>query len=117
MTDVVVWHNPRCSTSRKAIARLTERGAAVTERRYLVDRPSRVELERLLAQLGIDDPRQVMRTREVAYRERALADADQDTLLDAIVAEPVLLERPIVVRGERAVVGRPLETVDDLLAP
>jgi arsenate reductase (glutaredoxin) len=115
VSDVVVWHNPRCSKSRGALALLRERDLDVEERRYLVDPPDRAELETLLRQLGVDDPREVVRTGEKLYRELGLADADRDTLLDAVVAHPVLLERPIVVRGSRAIVGRPPERALDLL--
>ncbi len=107
MVDVTVWHNPRCSKSREAVSLLREQGAEVVERRYLDDPPSRAELERLLAQLGVEDPRLAMRTGEKVYRELGLAEAHGEALLEAIVAHPILLERPVVVRGERAVTGRP----------
>jgi arsenate reductase (glutaredoxin) len=115
VSDVVVWHHPRCSKSRGALALLRERDLDVEERRYLVDPPDRDELETLLRQLGVDVPREVVRTGEAVYRELGLGDADRDTLLDAIVAHPILLERPIVVRGDRAIVGRPPERTLDLL--
>lgn len=115
MTDVTVWHNARCSKSRGALALLEGRGVDVTVRRYLDDPPTRAELEALLAKLGVDDPREVVRTGEAVYREQGLRDADRDALLDAVVAHPILLERPVVVRGDRAVVGRPPERVLELL--
>jgi len=76
--------------------------------------PTRAELEALMVALGIDDPREMMRTGEDAYGQLALADADRDELLDAIVEHPILLQRPIVVRDGRAVIGRPPEAVRDL---
>ncbi len=115
MTDALVWHNPRCSKSRGAVALLGEHDLVVDERRYLDDPPSVAELERLLELLGTDDPRAITRTGEKLYRELGLADADRDQLLAAISAHPILLERPIVVRGDRAVIGRPPEHVLDLL--
>ncbi|MCE3555730.1 arsenate reductase (glutaredoxin) [Pseudonocardia sp. RS11V-5] len=112
---VTIWHNPRCSKSRGALALLTERGVDPAVVRYLDDSPDRAALERVLAQLGTDDPRAIVRTGEKLYGELGLADADRDTLLDALAAHPILIERPIVVVGERAVVGRPPEKVLDLL--
>jgi arsenate reductase (glutaredoxin) len=115
MTDVEIWHNARCSKSRGALALLAERGAAVRERRYLDDPPTREELEAVLRRLGTDDPRALVRTGEAVYRELGLAGADRDALLDAMVAHPILLERPVVIAGDRAVVGRPPERVLELL--
>lgn len=112
--DVTIWHNPRCSKSRGALALLGERGVDPTVLRYLDDAPSRAELERVLQLLGTDDPRAITRTAERLYRELGLAGADRDTLLDALAAHPALIERPIVIRGDRAVVGRPPERVDEL---
>jgi arsenate reductase (glutaredoxin) len=117
MDRTTVWHNPRCSKSRGALTLLRERDVDVDERRYLDHPPTATELEELLEQLGVEDPRLIMRTREPAYRELGLGDADRDTLLAAIVDHPILLERPIVVRAGRAVVGRPPERVLELLDP
>lgn len=115
MADIVIWHNPRCSKSRGALALLDERGVAVEEVRYLDTPPSRDEIVRVLGLLGSDDPRVMMRTGEPLYAELGLAAADHGTLVDAMVANPVLIERPIVIRGDRAVVARPPELVLDLL--
>lgn len=117
MGDVTIWHNPRCSKSRGALALLTERGVAPGVRRYLDDPPTRAELEQVLRALGTDDPRAIVRTGERLYRELGLADADRDTVLDALAEHPALIERPIVIRDGRAVVGRPPERVTELLEP
>lgn len=109
-----IWHNPRCSKSRQTREILDDLGADVEVREYLKESPTRAELEELMEALGIDDPRQMMRTKEAAYVQRGLADADRDELLDAIVDDPILLERPIVVRDGRAVIGRPPEQVRSL---
>lgn len=111
----VVWHNPRCSKSRGALELLAEHGIEPEVVRYLDTAPTRAELEDVLVKLGTDDPRAIVRTGEARYRELGLADADRDTLLDALAANPVLIERPIVVLGGRAVIGRPPEKVLDLL--
>jgi arsenate reductase len=111
----VVWHNPRCSKSRGALALLAEHGVEADVVRYLDEAPTRADLEDVLRKLGTDDPRAIVRTGESVYRELGLAGADRDALLDAMAAHPILVERPIVVLGDRAVVGRPPEKVLDLL--
>ena len=106
MEEIVLWHNPRCSKSRAAADLLGDRA---TTRRYLEDPPSREELEHVLTLLGTDDPRLIIRTGEAAYQ--GLEDATRDELLDAMAAHPELVERPIAIKGDKAVVGRPPELV------
>ncbi len=113
--DVHVYFNPRCSKCRDARRLLEDRGVAAEYVRYLDEAPSREELERVMGLLGIDDPRAMMRTGEPVYAELGLAGADRDTLLDAMVANPILIERPIVIQGDRAVIARPPERLLDLL--
>jgi arsenate reductase len=110
-----VWFNPNCSKCRTVQGILAEKGVDADYVRYLEQTPSRAEIEAVLERLGTDDPRTIMRTGEAVYRELGLAGADRDALLDAMVANPILIERPIVIRGDRAVVGRPPEKVLDLL--
>ena len=83
--------------------------------RYLDTAPTVEELRLLMKRLGIDDPRQMMRTGEAAYRDLKLDGASADRLLEAITEHPILLERPILVVGDRAVIARPPERVLDLL--
>jgi arsenate reductase len=113
--DLTVWFNPNCSKCRTVQGILTEKGVDASYVRYLEQTPSREEIEAVLVQLGTDDPRTIVRTGEAVYRELGLAGADRDALLDAMMANPILIERPIVIRGDRAVVGRPPEKVLDLL--
>jgi arsenate reductase (glutaredoxin) len=113
--DVVIWHNARCSKSRGACALLDEHGVDADVVRYLDDPPSRAEIERVMGLLGVDDPREMMRTGERLYRELGLAGADPDTLFDAMATHPILIERPIVIRDDRAVVARPPERLLELL--
>ena len=113
--NVTLWHNPRCSKSRGALALLNDRGVEPAVVRYLDDAPSRADLVDVLRRLGTDDPRAITRTGEKLYRELNLAAADADVLLDALAANPILIERPIAVLGDRAVVGRPPEKVLELL--
>jgi arsenate reductase len=113
--EITVWANDRCSKSRGAEALLQERGIDYRRIPYLEDTPSRQELERVLTLLGSDDPRVLVRDGEPAYAELGLQDADRDELLDALTQHPSLLQRPVVIRGERAVVARPAEKVLELL--
>jgi len=114
--DLTVYVNAACSKCRSARELLDGEGVEVTYVEYLVTPPSRADLERLLGLLGTSDPREMMRTGEPVYAELGLADASRDELLDAISEHPILLERPIAVRGERAVIARPPERVRELLA-
>ena len=110
-----VWFNPSCSKCRGTRDLLDERGVGATYFRYLEEAPPRAEIERVMGLLGIDDPRQMMRTGEPVYAELGLAAAERDRLIDAMVEHPILIERPIVVMGDRAVIARPPERVFELL--
>jgi arsenate reductase (glutaredoxin) len=116
MADLTVWFNPDCSKCRTAHGLLAERGVDADYVRYLDDAPSRSDLERVLALLGTDDPRAITRAGEPLYAELGLAGADRNDLLDALAAHPILIERPIAIRGERAVVARPPERILELLS-
>lgn len=114
-SDVCVWFNPSCSKCRGAKELLDEAGVDADYYRYLDEAPSRAQLEDVLRMLGTDDPRQMMRTGESVYKELKLDGASRDELLDAMVSNPILVERPIVIRGDRAVIARPPEKLLDLL--
>ncbi len=113
---VTLYHNPRCSKSRRTLALLRARGVEPEIVEYLKNPPDAETLRTLLAQLGLA-PRELMRRREAAYREKGLGDPalDDDALIAAMAADPILIERPIAVRGERAALGRPPERVLDIL--
>lgn len=112
---ILLLHNPHCSKSRAALALLEERGVSFQERRYLDDPLSADELRDLQERLG-RPPREWLRTGEDAWKQAGLgSDADDGAVREAIAAQPVLLERPILVRGSRAAVGRPPEQILDLL--
>ncbi|MCF7551643.1 arsenate reductase (glutaredoxin) [Pseudonocardia sp. WMMC193] len=115
MSDVTIWHNPRCTKSRQALALLEAEGVDAEVVRYLDAAPDRATLEAVLVKLGTDDPRAIVRKGEKLYTELGLATADRGALLDAMATHPILIERPIVIRGDRAAVGRPTEAVLDLL--
>ncbi|HEY7857579.1 MAG TPA: arsenate reductase (glutaredoxin) [Candidatus Nanopelagicales bacterium] len=114
-SEVTVWFNPRCSKCVGAEELLAAHGVPAHKVHYLDDPPSRAELERVLTLLGTSDPRAMMRTAEPLYRELGLAEASDAALLDAMAEHPVLIERPIVIRGDRAVVARPPELLLALL--
>lgn len=110
-----LYFNPSCSKCRTAAAILDERGVEATVVRYLDTPPTEAELRRLMVLLGIDDPRAMMRTGEPLYSELGLEGAGADELLAAIVEHPILLERPIFVVGDRAVIARPPERLLEIL--
>ncbi|MFD3191976.1 arsenate reductase (glutaredoxin) [Sedimentitalea sp. HM32M-2] len=113
---IEIWHNPRCSKSRQALALLQERGVDIRERRYLQDPPDRADIERARAALGAPAAIDMMRTGEKLFRELGLSKSDDDaTLIGAMAEHPILIERPLVIAGDRAVIGRPPERVLDLL--
>lgn len=112
--EVTVWYNAKCSKCRGARDLLAENGVDATFVNYLEDSPSRKEIERVIGLLGIDDPRDMMRTGESVYRELKLAQATPKQLIDAMVKHPSLIERPIVIHGNRAVVARPPERLVEL---
>jgi arsenate reductase len=109
---VTIYHNPRCSKSRETLALLEDKGIKLKIVKYLEAPPSAAELKRVLKKLGLK-PRDIMRQGEARYAELGLKDKDlkDDALIALMVANPILIERPIVVSGDKAVVGRPPEGV------
>ncbi len=113
--NVVIYHNPRCSKSRQTLQLLRDRGIEPEIVEYLKTPPDADTLRRILAMLGIG-PRDLMRRKEAIYKELGLADEhDDERLIAAMVEHPKLIERPIVVAGERAAIGRPPENVLEIL--
>jgi arsenate reductase len=111
MQEVTIWHNARCSKSRSTLALLKEHGHEPSVVSYLEDVPSAHEITRVLGLLELE-PRSLMRTKEAVYRELGLADeSDDEALIRAMVENPILIERPIVICGDRAAIGRPPESV------
>jgi arsenate reductase len=107
--DVSVYFNPNCSNCRTAEGILRERGIDADYVRYLEKAPTREDLEDVLVKLGTNDPREIIRTKEPEYKELGLGEASRDELLDAMVSHPILIQRPIVIHGDKAVVARPPE--------
>jgi len=115
LEKIVVWHNPRCSKSRNGIRYLDEKGVEYEVRRYLDEPPTVEELRELLKKLG-RTPRELMRTKEKIYRELGLKEVeDEEKLIEAMAEHPKLIERPIVIRGDKAVVARPETKIDEIL--
>ncbi|MCG9581837.1 arsenate reductase (glutaredoxin) [Vibrio tubiashii] len=113
--SVVIYHNPRCSKSRQTLALLEEKNIQPQIVKYLETPPSIDELKTLMVQLGVSEVRDMMRTKEDIYKELELKSADDETLFKAMVENPKLIERPIVVANGKAKHGRPPEQVLDIL--
>ncbi len=115
MSDYVIWHNPRCSKSRQTLALLQDHGIEPEDLRYLETPPSKQQIKDVLKKLGIPAIN-LVRCGERAFKELALSkDASEAELIDAMSKYPVLIERPVVIRGDRAVLGRPPENVLNLI--
>lgn len=115
MTEVTIWHNPRCSKSRQTLKLIEERGLTPTLRLYLTDAPSEAEIRAALDTLGIA-PIELMRTGEPEFKAQGLGrDSDGASLIRAMAATPKLIERPVVFANGQARLGRPPEQVLDIL--
>jgi arsenate reductase len=114
MGDTVIYHNPKCSTSRKTLDLLRDNGIDPTVVQYLKTPPSRAELARMIRDAGID-VRTAVRKRELLYAELDLADATDDELLDAMAEHPILIERPFVVTPKGTRLARPIDAVREIL--
>lgn len=116
MTRPTLFHNPRCSKSRQALALLEARGLAPVVVDYLAAPPSPARIEEILGLLGIG-PRELMRRDEPEYRALGLdaPDLDRSALVAALAAHPRLIQRPILVNGGRAAIGRPPEAILEIL--
>ncbi len=115
MSSVTIWHNPRCSKSRNAVTLLEEKGIDADVVKYLDTPPTKEELVEVLKMLGIS-ARELMRTKEAIYKELNLnEETDEDKLIEAMVENPKLIERPIVIKDGKAAIGRPIENIIELL--
>jgi arsenate reductase len=117
MSAITIYHNPKCSKSRATLALVEQHGDNLQIVEYLRTPPTAKELEAILAKLGIE-PEQLVRKGEQIYKtEYAGKELTRAEWIDAMVRHPILIERPIVVSGDRAVIGRPPENVRALLEP
>jgi arsenate reductase (glutaredoxin) len=110
-----VFFNPECTNCKTVKGILEERGIEADYVRYLDQAPSRADLERVMGLLGIDDPTEMMRRKEPVWDELNLDSAGRDGLIDAMVAHPILIQRPIVILGDKAIIARPAEEVLQIL--
>jgi len=112
--QTTIWHNPRCRKSREALALLQDRGVQPAVRLYLVNPPSETEVVNLRKALGTTAA-EMIRKGEKVFKELGLATASEADLIDAMVAHPILIERPVVIHDGQAVIGRPPERVLELV--
>ncbi len=118
MAEYTLYHNPRCSKSRQALALLEENGITPTIVKYLDTPPEAETVRTLVKKLRLERAHDLVRPKEAEYKAAGLnKDADDDTVINAIARYPKLLERPVLVKGDRAVIGRPPETVLELVTP
>lgn len=113
-TTATIYHNSRCSTSRNTLKLIEEAGIEPTIVAYLETPPSHDGLRKLLDDAGLR-PSEAVRKKEAVYKDLGLASASEDELLDAMVAHPILIERPIVVTDRGTVLARPFEKVREIL--
>jgi arsenate reductase (glutaredoxin) len=113
--DVVVWYNPRCSKCRGAEQLLAAHGVPAQRVFYPDTPPTRTEIIRVLALLGADDPSALMRTAEPRYHELGLINASADELIEAMTRYPELIQHPVVIWADRAIIARPPELLLPLL--
>jgi arsenate reductase len=115
MSDLSIYHNPRCGKSRNTLAIISDKGLDVSVIEYLKTPPTKEELKAVVNKLGIK-PEQLLRKGEAVFKEKykgkELSDAEW---IEAMVANPILIERPIVIKGNKAVIGRPPENVLELI--
>lgn len=116
MSQVTIYHNPRCSKSRQTLELLQKNNIEPEIVEYLKTPPNAAELQDILAKLNLS-AEQLMRKKETVYKELGLASInDEDELITAMINNPKLIERPIVISGDKAAIGRPPEAVLDILS-
>ncbi|GGD52082.1 arsenate reductase (glutaredoxin) [Lacimicrobium alkaliphilum] len=115
MSQIQILHNPRCSKSRQTLALLEDKGIQPEVIQYLKTPLDKNQLISLKQKLGVDSVRQMMRVKESVYKSLELSEASEQQLLEAVTENPVLLERPVVINGDDARIGRPPEKVLEIL--
>ena len=114
--QTTIWHNPRCSKSREAVKISEEAGVESEIVKYLETKPTKEELKKVLTMLGFSSAREWMRTKEDIYKELNLKNVtDEEALLNAMAENPKLIERPVLIKGEKAIIGRPTSIVAEFL--
>ena len=115
MQNIQIWHNPRCSKSRSALELLQTKGIDANVVKYLETIPTKEQLKDVLSKLKIS-AKELLRTGEDIYKELNLKDInDEEKLIEIMVKNPILIERPIIIRENKAVIARPIENLEELL--
>ncbi|AXX94814.1 MULTISPECIES: arsenate reductase (glutaredoxin) [Arcobacter] len=115
MQNIKIWHNPKCSKSRNAMTLLEEKGISADVVKYLETTPSKEELKDVLKKLNMKAS-ELLRTGEDIYKELNLKNVnDEEKLIEIMVENPILIERPIIIKGDIAVIARPIENLEELL--
>ena len=115
MQNIQIWHNPKCSKSRAAIELLENKDINANVVKYLEQIPTKEQIKDVLKKLNIK-AKELLRTGEDIYKELKLKEIDdEDKLIDFMIEHPILIERPIIIKGEKAVIARPIENLEDLL--
>ncbi len=115
MAQITIWHNPKCSKSREALSILDESGSEKEIVKYLETNPDKQTIQNLLKMLGIT-PRELMRTKEDIYKELKLKDEmDDKKLIEAMAQNPKLIERPVLIKNGKAIIGRPTSIIEEFL--
>ena len=115
MQNIQIWHNHKCSKSRAAIELLENKDINANVVKYLEQIPTKEQIKDVLKKLNIKT-KELLRTGEDIYKELKLKEIDdEDKLIDFMIEHPILIERPIIIKGEKAVIARPIENLEDLL--
>lgn len=116
MKKVTIWHNPRCSKSREAVTIADENNTDTEVFKYLDETPTVAQLKTVLKMLGFESAREWMRTKEDIYKELDLKnEEDEEKLLEAMAQNPKLIERPVLIKNGKAIIGRPTSIISDFL--
>ncbi len=115
MQEIQIWHNPSCSKSRAALELLENKNINSNVLKYLEQTPSKEQLKDVLLKLKIS-AKELLRTSEDIYKELNLKDInDEEILIDFMIKNPILIERPIIIKGDKAVIARPIENLSELI--
>ncbi|MDX9899948.1 MAG: arsenate reductase (glutaredoxin) [Aliarcobacter sp.] len=115
MQNIEIWHNPQCSKSRNAMELLEAKGLNTSVIKYLENVPTKEQIKAVLKKLNMKAS-QILRTGEDIYKELNLKEIDdEDKLIEIMTEHPILIERPIIIKGEIAVIARPIENLEELL--
>ena len=115
MQNIEIWHNPQCSKSRNAMELLEAKGLNTSVIKYLENVPTKEQIKAVLKKLNMKAS-QILRTGEDIYKELNLKEIDdEDKLIEIMTEHPILIERPIIIKGDNAVIARPIENLSELI--